>query len=175
MLGCVCSDSFIGLRALCHLRRCRPLLLIYQSDVTTRIQLEATIARLTESHLETLSEVSRGHTFATPALYRVITMCATSGGRGSSTEFPVTCIMITRSPSSLAPSHSWQMCQVPYALYESSLSYYEDLDVCMPWLQLFPRHVIEHLSAGVAPASNLGHLARSHSEVSVLFLDIVGK
>lgn len=37
---------------------CRPLLLIYQNDVTTRVQLETTIARLTASHLDTLSEVS---------------------------------------------------------------------------------------------------------------------
>lgn len=43
-------------------------------------------------------------------------------------------------------------------------------------LQLFPRHVIEHLSTGFQPPTgNLGHLARSHSEVSVVFLDIVGK
>ena len=45
-----------------------------------------------------------------------------------------------------------------------------------PLLQIFPRHVIEFLSTGgnMALPQNLGHLARSHADVSVLFMDICG-
>lgn len=46
-----------------------------------------------------------------------------------------------------------------------------------PYLpQIFPRHVVEFLSSGgnMARPANLGHLARSSSDVSILFMDVVG-
>ena len=46
---------------------------------------------------------------------------------------------------------------------------------CLP-LQLFPRHVIEFMSAGgsLSQPANLGNLARSHNDASILFMDICG-
>ena len=45
-------------------------------------------------------------------------------------------------------------------------------------LQIFPRHVIEFLSLGGTTETvsrEIGHLARSHSDVTILFMDIVGE
>ena len=45
--------------------------------------------------------------------------------------------------------------------------------------QIFPRHVIEYLS-GLAPstdgvqAADISTLARSHDDITILFMDIVG-
>lgn len=47
--------------------------------------------------------------------------------------------------------------------------------------QIFPRHVIEYMSAGGVlgggpeAGGEMGHLARSHHDVTILFMDIVGE
>ena len=47
-------------------------------------------------------------------------------------------------------------------------------------IQIFPRHVIDYMSSGGAlsgdgvNAGDVGGLARSHEDVTILFMDIVG-
>ena len=52
---------------------------------------------------------------------------------------------------------------------------------CSCLFQIFPRHIIEYMSAGGAlgggpdAGGEMGRLARAHQHVTILFMDIVGK